>query len=1514
MPGSRFIRRSLASLAGLAIVAATLSASAADPSAEPGEPIVKPAAAFDTSTPLRDMDPKGVPEAATVQQDHPLGSLGKSTVDKTAETGSAAVQNDAAANMPGILNDFEGVGNTFGGAPPDTNGDVGPDHYMQYINISFAIWNKQGDLLYGPAPNNTLFQGFGGECESHNDGDAIVLYDEQADRWMASQFAIFTDSGVNHQCIAVSATGDPLGAWHRYDFEYPADAINDYPKFGIWPDGYYMTANEFDNQTFEFLGAGALVYERERMLAGAPANQIYFHLDQRFGGLLPADAEGLSPPDGAPNPFTAMNDDAWGTVTQDTLHVWNFKTDWNVPGNSSFGNALEPDQNLVTEPFDSDLCQYERDCVPQQGTDVGLDAISDRLMYRAGYRNFDDHQSIVLNQSVDANGADHAGVRWYELRNTGGDWKIHQQSTFAPDADHRWMGSIGMDVSGNIAMGYTISNTNRYPSIGYAGRLADDPLGQLSQGEAVMTEGTGSQTGFNRWGDYSSMSVDPTDGCTFWYTSEYVPETGAATWSTRIGSFRFDNCSDGASGVVSGVVTDAKSGKPVPGAKISASGDGSTVTDAKGGYTLRLPVGDYQLRATAFGYKTQTSNVKITRDSETRVDFALPRAPRATLSGKVTDGGGHGWPVYSAITIEGFADPVYTDPVTGEFEIEVPEGGYALTATAEYPGYEPRTEAVEVDGNTEVEFALSTTPDCTASGYTPKFDDLQLSESFNGGTPSGWEVVNNGGALPWAFDDPGGRGNLTGGEGGFAIGDSDLPGRGTFVDTYLISPKLDLSSLDSPVLRFKTDYRSISDDIARVEVSGPDDTWSTIWDSSGVSVRNTQVEIPLVPTLSAAELAASETRLRFHYRGEYAWWWQLDDIQVGDGACELVQGGRVVGQVTDTSGKALDGAKVRDSVSGESATTGATPGDPALGDGFYALFTTTTTNHDLVASKSKYAEVARKVDVKKDAVVRADFKLGAGHFAVEPGEIDTNVTLGGSWTEQLKVTNTGDAKATLDIKEAEGGFDPMSADDGAARLVKPVQGEASQGMETKADTKSGAVTAAEVPDDAEWGALPEYPTTISSNAAARGEDAIYVVGGFDGNETTTASFKYDLVDGGWSPIAPLPTPLQKPAAAFIDGTLYVYGGWNPDGSTSTKLFKYDPAGDSWSQGANGPTGVSAPGQAVVDGKLYIVGGCRNDVCDKSAQTQVYDPSGDSWANEAYYPVDLAWASCGGIGDTLVCAGGAGAEGSGLRGVSVLKPGDDEWSEAASLPIDLWGSAYDVANGMLVVNSGITGGTSVTNASFGYDLTADEWVTLPNSSQTRFRAAGACGFARIGGSDANRQPVNDAELLSGFDDCGDGTADISWLKPSKTSVTLDPGKSTTVDVTLSATVADGVEQPGTYTAELRFGSDTPFRVDPIPVTMSVAPKANMGKLLGTVSGTKCDGTAVMIPEAQVQVKNAAGKRFDLYTGADGRYQYWFTKGKYTIIVHKDGWSAEARSVTVKQGQLNLADFVLDKLGC
>ncbi len=471
----------------------------------------------------------------------------KSQLTYVAPYASGLTEPEPVGAMPPPLITFEGLNNRNNAVPPDTVGEAGPNHYVQWINRSLAIWDKQGTLLFGPMNGRTLWSGFGGICETSDNGDPIVQYDHLADRWLLSQLAFVWPADF-HQCIAVSQTPDPTGAYYRYDYALSTTNLNDYPKFGVWPDAYYMAINEFNASTNQFRGQGAIAFERAVMLAGGPARMVRFNIysaNPKFSGALPSDLDGpIPPPAGAPNYFVAVEDDAWGWPT-DRLFLWKFHVDWSDPAQSTFGVSGQPDAMIdlaaTGHPFDANLCGSARTCIPQPAGSK-VDAFATQLMYRLAYRNFGDHEALVASHTVDVNGADHAGVRWYELRNPGSAAVLHQAGTFAPDAAHRWMGSAAMDGSGNLAIAYSVSSTTVFPSIRYAGRLATDPPGTMPQAEASLIAGTGYQVGASRWGDYSSLALDPTDDCTFWYTQEYYTTTASYSWQTRIGSFRFDSC------------------------------------------------------------------------------------------------------------------------------------------------------------------------------------------------------------------------------------------------------------------------------------------------------------------------------------------------------------------------------------------------------------------------------------------------------------------------------------------------------------------------------------------------------------------------------------------------------------------------------------------------------------------------------------------------------------------------------------------------------------------------------------------------------------------------------------------------------------------------------------------------------------------------------------------------------------------------------------------------------------
>ena len=523
--------------AGLTIALTAQQPPAAPPPGTRGAAVVA-ALKHDTSPALRNIPPLGVDREGGRTVHEPL-PVPKRRGPKGPWRDPAAQDAAVTPLIPAPTVNFDGINNLSGVLPPDTNGDVGPNHYVQWINLKFAIWTKSGTLLYGPADGRTLFAGFGGPCESSNNGDPIVLYDEAADRWMLSQFALPNyPNGPFYQCIAVSTGSNPTGSYHRYAFSFAK--MNDYPKFGVWHDGYYMTINQFAAGTLAWAGGGVVAFERDKMLNGQAARMVYFDLfsvDPNLGGMLPSDVDGTSPPAGRPNYVMQFDDNP------DQMQIWAFTTNWTTPTASTFAKVT----NLVLPALDSGIScgASQRDCIPQPNTLEKLDALNDRLMYRLQYRNFGTHETFVTNHTVDVDGTNHAGVRWYEIRRTNNAFSLQQAGTYAPDAHHRWMGSAAMDQAGGIGVAYNVSSSTVFPSVRYTGRAAGStaPLGVLDQGEADIIVGSGSQTHTaSRWGDYSNVSVDPMDGCTFWATLEYMPTTSSAGWRTRIAAFKLPGC------------------------------------------------------------------------------------------------------------------------------------------------------------------------------------------------------------------------------------------------------------------------------------------------------------------------------------------------------------------------------------------------------------------------------------------------------------------------------------------------------------------------------------------------------------------------------------------------------------------------------------------------------------------------------------------------------------------------------------------------------------------------------------------------------------------------------------------------------------------------------------------------------------------------------------------------------------------------------------------------------------
>ncbi len=660
----------------------------------------------------------------------------------------------STATAIGSVVSFDGLGvgggYTPNAAPPDTNGAVGATQYVQWVNESFAVYDKTtGARVYGPAAGNTLFQALGANhpCAVNNDGDPIAQYDKAAGRWVMTQFSVTGGSTQGYwQCVAVSKTSDATGAYNVYAFNYGTSDFNDYPKLGVWSNGYYVTFNIFLNGN-TFNGSKLCAYDRSAMLAGTAANQVCFQLSPSYGGLLPADLDGTTPPPaGSPEYFVAYD--------VNSLLLWRMQ---NVNFTAKTATLTGP----ITVPAAafSAACNGGGTCIPQGGTNQLLDSLADRLMYRLAYRNFGDHESLVVNQSVTAGSS--VGVRWYEVRDPGGAPTIYQQGTYAPDANYRWMGSAAMDKVGNMAVGYSVSSNAMFPGIRFAGRAPGDPLGTLGS-EIVIKDGLGSQNGgLNRWGDYSSLSVDPVDDCTMWYTTEYLQNNGSFNWSTRIGYFKFSTCGVAttpdfslsatpssqtvvagagtsytatvtASGGFNGTVNLSVSGLPT-GATASFN---PTSVNSSGSSTMAVstnsstPVGSYPLTITGTsGSLSHTAGVTLVVNAAPTPDFALSATPssQTIVAGSSTSytatvaasGGFNGAVNLSVSGLPSGANASF-NPATvnssGSSTMSVttsattPAGSYPLTITGTSGALTHTTSVTLVVTQAAADFSLSATP------------------------------------------------------------------------------------------------------------------------------------------------------------------------------------------------------------------------------------------------------------------------------------------------------------------------------------------------------------------------------------------------------------------------------------------------------------------------------------------------------------------------------------------------------------------------------------------------------------------------------------------------------------------------------------------------------------------------------------------------------------------------------------------------------------------------------------
>ncbi|MCA1639579.1 MAG: carboxypeptidase regulatory-like domain-containing protein, partial [Acidobacteria bacterium] len=555
----------------------------------------------------------------------------------------SAIANFSAVSMPAPLLSFDGLSNSDNAAaygsrvvPPDPNGDVGLNHYVQAVNILTRVFDKSGNALTPPFKLSSIFSVLGTPCSQRNDGDPIVLYDALADRWMLSQYC--NNFPPFRQLIAVSQTGDPAGSYYVYEFVMPNVKFNDYPKIGVWWDGFYMSTDEFLGS--DYAGSGVFAFDKKKMLTGdRTASYIYFDLATpstiRVGGLLPSDFDGLNaPPENAPNTFVSYTATEYGDA-QDALRLFDFHADFANSQNSTFTERAE--SPLPVAPFDPTSPEGRSDVLePPPGEP--LDSQSDRLMFRAAYRNLGTYESLVINQTArvsPVNQTYRGGVRVYELRKSTGNFAVHEQATIGTSDASRWLGSTAQDYQGNTAVEYSYSSEQKKPSILYSGKLANEPNG-IFRAEETLIAGTGVQTGFgSRWGDYSSINVDPKDDCTFWLTNEYYTAESQAEnqngWLTRIGTFKFNECTNAPRAKITGTITNAANGQPIVNATVTANAVYIRSTNASGNYgNLTLVPNTYTLTASANGFRPQTVNITIVDGQILIQNFVLE--PTAVLS------------------------------------------------------------------------------------------------------------------------------------------------------------------------------------------------------------------------------------------------------------------------------------------------------------------------------------------------------------------------------------------------------------------------------------------------------------------------------------------------------------------------------------------------------------------------------------------------------------------------------------------------------------------------------------------------------------------------------------------------------------------------------------------------------------------------------------------------------------------------------------------------------------------
>jgi len=1386
----------------------------------------------------------------------------------------------AVLEMPLPVHNFEGISNVDSLLPSDANGDIGYDpdtgtkYYMQWVNVSLAVWDVTNPndvvLEWGPVDGNVLFDGFGGVCEATNHGDPIVLFDHLENRWVAGQFALPNfPNGPFYQCMAVSQTADPSGSWHRYEFAWPVNKMNDYPKLAVWEDAYYVTANQFHASSLTWGGAGVGAFEKAAMVDGEPAEFVFFDLfaaNAGYGGILPADLDGEPPPSGTPGYFAEWDDSSWLDDPADTVRIWEFHVDWTNSANSTFGVGGEPNDMVTTADVDPDMCSYARVCIPQPGG-TAVDAISDRLMHRLVYRSRGGG-TLLSNHTVDVSGSDHAGIHWFEVRDEGGGWEMYQEGVYAPDSDHRWMGSLAMDRQGNIALGYSVSSNSTFPSIRYAGRLAADPLNQLGQGEAELITGSGyQQHSSGRWGDYSMMSVDPVDGCTFWYTQQYYATISSASWQTRIGSFQFPSCGSDSAGTLAGTVTDGV--EPLVDVRVSASRTITehyvTTTGSGGVYSMMVPAGTYAVTASKYGYQSSSvSGVDVVSSTTTVQDFALTPLRFYEVQGTVSDAS-TGWPLYAAIEIDGYpGDPVWTDPETGAYRIMLAEGmTYTLHASAWADGYLPGSHVVpDLAADGVVDFALDVDAGvCAAPGYVLDYEYL---EDFEGGDGN---YVASGEVTSWEYGTP------SSGPGGAHSGDflwaTDLVGDyGNSEDGYITSPAIDLSALAGNDLVFTWwqyyDGEECCDEIS-VEVSNDGGaSWGVIYgpfDGSDVEEQVWEQQSVILDST----YAVGDFQLRFHFVADtsvtYPGWY-VDDVGVGavaaEGAlaCVPQPGGLVVGNVFDgNTGDGIDDVVV-DNEAGYTTMSRGTAADEAVSEGFYTLFSPSgSQTFTATLPDSGYGADVDSVTVVQSDTVRWDFDLPAGRLTIGPESFSTVLEMGDSTSLDVTLDNDGDLDVAWRAIELDGGRTVLGPFEQPDVVVKPFRQAFSttEGLDLPSPPPADPFAAGDVlrawapaGNGDPWGIAFDGDAGAVWVSEGWGDDHVdeYTVAG----SPTGISWPFT-----WSPIF-------GPADATFNWNTGMLWIMNVETGVSNCIYEIDPAA--------GFTGNNiCPGDEVG--------------FSTSQRGLAYDPSNDTYM-------------AGGWNDMMVYR---------------FAP-DGTILESVYTGLAISGLAYnpDTEHLFAMVNDD-PNLVYVLDAADGYNVVGQFAVGQ--------------GFGPYAGSgleidcDGNLWAVDqETGTVYQFESGELATVcarEVAWLSAEPVTGTVAVGSQGIVDVNLDAGVPE-VNQPGDYYGQLQIHNDTPYGDFYVPVTMTVNAPASWGELSGVVTGLEqCDVAGNPLEGATVFIEASNGMTATVETGAAGDYKWWLDavpSSPVTVTASMHGYAERiVGGLIVEPGETTTQDVYL-----